>query len=195
MKPVDFAYELRRLTEGFNAPALTEQRGTALFEEYGGHPAEVVRRAVSILLTGDRYPIASQMRAAFEAARLWDHEQRRKRWTAGRGKSRPVDQILEGLAGSAGGTSHPLVPQVCVEALRMLGAGSPPTLVAAFYRKMAEHEPLAFMDLGREAEVLESWGDTWPNPPILFPVATGWKPAVPGGCDFSPPPATSGSPW
>lgn len=191
MKPIEFAYELRRLTDGFSAQPLTEQRGHALFEEYGGHPAEVVKRAVSILLQGDRYPGATQMRAAFEAARLWDHEARRKRWSANRGKARPVDQILEGLAGSPASTSHPLVPQVCVEALRLLQAGSTPAHVAAFYRKMAEEEPLACLELHREAEVLEAWGDTWPQPAILFPVATGWKPAE--GSDFSPPPAAS--PW
>ena len=170
VKPVDFAYKLRQLTDGFKLPGLTDQRGAALFEEYGSHPSEVVERAIGLLLQGDRYPNATQMRAAFEAGRLWDHEQRRRNQARHRGKTGDPVTILNGLAYSPHLTAHPMVVDFCQQALRLYVAGRSPSDLAQVYRTMAAEPPLLFMRLDEQAAVLDGWGESWPAMAPIFPV-------------------------
>lgn len=173
VKRVDFAYAMKRVSDGFNVAPLNEIRGAALFEEWGGLPDEAVNRAVAIMLQGDRYPNATGLRKAFEEGRVWYHEQRKARWNAQDRKRGKVSagQVLEELGGMRTTTAHPLVPQVCVQAFRMLSAGYGPDRVADFYRKMAREPGLEFMNLDEEAAALEELGGSWPDPPELFPVS------------------------
>lgn len=173
VKRVDFAYAMKRVSDGFNVAPLNEIRGAALFEEWGSLPDEAVNRAVAIMLQGDRYPNATGLRKAFEEGRVWYHEQRKARWARADEKRGKVSagQVLEELGGLRTTTSHPLVPQVCNQALRMLAAGYSPDQIAGFYRKMAHEPGLECMDLNAEAEELERLGGSWPGLPILFPIA------------------------
>lgn len=175
MKPIDFAYELKRLTDGFSVQPLTDQRGQALYDTYGGNPVEVVRRAVGNLLLGDRYPNATQIAASFDAAKLWDHEARRQRQRdAVRGAGADAGQVLDSLSRRPGLGCDPRIPRFCLDAydLRYNKLATPAQL-ASFYRRMDKDVP--GMNLGAEAEVLEGWGDHWPDSSPIFPLAVKWK--------------------
>lgn len=171
MKPTEFAYELRRLTDGFSLQPLTDQRARALFDEYGSNFAEVVRRAIDNLLRGDRYPTASQITAAFVSAKLWDHEVRRRAAAAeARGRGANPSAVLQSLAADNRGDVDPRVPRFCAEVLNLFLNRTPPRIVAEFYRRYADSLP-ASLRLLEEADVLEGWGEHWPPGAPLFPVA------------------------
>ena len=178
MKPTDFAYALKDLTDGFGLPPLTEPRARALFEEYGSHPAEIVKRAIHTMLQGDRYPTSTQMLAAFNAARLWDHEHRRKEWIARRGKPATPGAVFDKLAQGPSLAAHPMVPQFCRQALELYSSGATPADLARFYRKMADEKPLAFMRLHDEADAVEQYGDAFPPGAQIFPLADRKRPAA-----------------